>query len=167
MKKFNPKKSWESEISKEDIVLDIGCWDGKKVLELSNKCKEIYGIDINKERLKNADKRVKNNLFFGDVTKSIPIKKNFDWIILSEVLEHLEEDDKALENISNSLKKGGKLILSTPRKVPLFEFWDPAWFRWKFLKGERHYHYSEKELKQKLESKGLKIKEIFILGDTK
>ena len=159
------KSDWEKKIKKNDFVLDIGCWDGKKILELNSVSKNIYGIDIDTKRFSLADKKIKKRLFYGDVTKKIPFRIKFDWIILSEVLEHVSNDSKALKNIYNSLKKGGKLILSTPNSVQFLEFWDPAWVRWKFLKGQKHYHYSKEELFGKLNKSGFIIKEYYILGN--
>lgn len=157
---------WEDDLKKTDILLDIGCWSGERILELNKKC-NCYGMDINKEKLLLAKKEIKKKLRYGDVTKKIPFKQKFDWIILSEVLEHVSDDEKVLKNISNSLKLGGKLILTTPRLIKYFEFWDPAWFRWKFLGGQRHYHYTKRELYEKLKKAGFIIEEIRLTGNIK
>ncbi|MEX0932603.1 MAG: class I SAM-dependent methyltransferase [Candidatus Pacearchaeota archaeon] len=159
-------KDFESKIKKNDSVLDIGCWSGKRVLELSKRTKKAYGVDIDPSKIKLADSGIGKNLRVGDVTKKIPFKIKFDWVILSEVLEHIEDDLKALRNISNSLKKGGKLILSTPKSIKYLEFWDPAWVRWKFG-GEMHHHYSKEELFLKINQSGLKVKECYVRGNLK
>jgi len=159
------KNNWEKQIKKNDLILDIGCWGGEKVLELSKKCKNVYGMDIDNSKINSADSKVKRKLKLGDVTKKIPFKRKFDWIILSEVLEHVGNDEKALENIFNSLKEEGKLILSTPRDIKGFNIWDPAWVRWKFLGGQKHYHYTKEELFGKLNNNGFKIKEYYIMGN--
>ena len=156
---------WKNQIKENDFVLDIGCWDGRRVLELKEKAKNVYGIDINTSRFVFAPKEIRKNLYFGDVTKKIPFKKKFNWIILTEVLEHVSNDVQALENIYQSLKKDGKLILSTPRSIRFFEFWDPAWIRWKLLKGQKHHHYTREELFGKLNKNKFRIKEYQILGN--
>jgi SAM-dependent methyltransferase len=158
------KNMWEAEIKKKDIVLDIGCWSGKRVNKFIDKCK-IYGIDVDTSRFKYAPEKTRKKLFFGDITEKIPFGEKFDWIFLGEVLEHLEKDELALKNISKSLKKKGKLILSTPRKVKFFNIWDPAWVRWKLGGKERHYHYSKEELFDKLNRQGFKIKDYYTKGD--
>jgi SAM-dependent methyltransferase len=160
--KIGERRKWESLISEEDSVLDIGCWSGEKVLELSKKTKNAYGMDIDSSKLKFANPKIKNKLKKGDITKKVPFSRKFDWIILGEVLEHVSDDEIALKNISKSLKGGGKLILSTPRSVKFFEFWDPAWFRWKFLNGQKHYHYTKKDLFGKLRKQDLEVKEYYI-----
>mgnify|MGYP001616153100 CR=1 FL=1 len=159
------RADWEKKIKKNEFILDIGCWDGKKVLELSQLSKNVYGIDINTKRFESANEKIREKLFFGDVTKKIPFNIKFDWIILSEVLEHVSDDSKTLSNISNSLKNHGKLILTTPKSIKFFEFWDPAWVRWKFLRGQRHYHYTKEELFQKLKENKFEIKDYYITGN--
>ncbi|MBM3228586.1 class I SAM-dependent methyltransferase [Candidatus Pacearchaeota archaeon] len=156
---------WKNQIKEDDFILDIGCWDGKRVLELWKKTKNVYGMDVNASKFVFAPKEIQKNLYFGDVTKKIPFKKKFNWIILTEVLEHVSNDALALENIYQSLKKGGKLILSTPRSIRFLEFWDPAWIRWKLLKGQKHHHYAKKELFGKLNKNKFLIKEYQILGN--
>jgi 2-polyprenyl-3-methyl-5-hydroxy-6-metoxy-1,4-benzoquinol methylase len=119
-------------------------------------------MDINESRFKLANSIIRSRLRKGDIVKKVPFDKKFDWVILAEVLEHVEDDEKALKNISKSMKKGGKLILTTPRSVPFFEIWDPAWFRWKFLRGQKHHHYSKRELFGKLKKHNLLVKEYYI-----
>ncbi|MBU4308448.1 MAG: class I SAM-dependent methyltransferase [Nanoarchaeota archaeon] len=163
--KIESRKIWEKQISRKDSVLDIGCWSGEKLLELLPKTKNGFGMDISGSKFHLANPKIRNKLKKCDITKKVPFKQKFDWIILGEVLEHVSDDEKALKNISNSLKKGGKLILTTPRSIKFFQIWDPAWFRWKFLKGQKHHHYTKQELIKKLKKKNLLIKEYYITGN--
>lgn len=155
---------WGNKIKKTDSFLDIGCWSGATVLRLNDKC-DAYGTDFNKKTLVLADKKIKDKLVFCDITKNRPFDKKFDWILMSEVIEHIEDEDSAIKNVSKSLKVGGKLILTTPKSVPFLEFWDPAWVRWKFGGKERHHHFTLKELDEKLSKHGLKIKKYAIRGN--
>ena len=154
---------WKQKIKVDDSFLDIGCWDGNAVLELNKKC-DAYGSDFDKKKLNIANKKIRNKLVYCDITKNKPFNKKFDWILLSEVMEHIPQENKAMKNISDSLKIGGILILTTPRSVPFFEFWDPAWVRWKFGGKERHYHYTFDELNELLLKHNLKIKKYAING---
>jgi len=146
---------WENSIKKKDCFLDIGCWSGKKILELNKKC-NVFGMDIDEKKLSLADNSIKDKLKYADATKKIPFNRKFDWILLSEVAEHVDNDENLLKNISNSLKINGFLILTTPRSVKFFQIWDPAWVKWKFG-GPKHYHYKFHELKTKLSKYGLEI----------
>jgi len=156
--------NWKDKIKRSDSFLDIGCWDGGLVNEITkNKICDAYGLDIDKDKLALADKKIKNRLKYADATKKIPFLKKFDWVIVSEVIEHVESDEKLLKNVSSALKSGGHLILTTPKSITSFQFWDPAWVRWKFG-GPKHYHYTIQELDKKLKKYNLEIESYAIGG---
>ena len=157
---------WKDSVRKKDLFLDVGCWSGATVLKMSERC-EAYGVDFNRETLKLADKRVADRLRYSDITKSINFDKKFNWALCSEVVEHIEEDGKALKNIAGAIKKGGHLVLTTPRSVRFFEFWDPAWVRGKFGGRERHWHYSLEELERKMSGAGFRILKVSTRGSFK
>ena len=110
-----------NKIEKNDLVLDAGCGYGFYSLTLSKKWKEVYALDLEKERIDELNKIIKTRqefsgikTFEGSLT-NIPFKeKFFDLILCSEVLEHIKEDKKALSELSRVLKQGGYLILSFP-----------------------------------------------------
>lgn len=149
-------------------ILDVGCWGGKKVKGLIEREYDAYGCDINTTRF---IPEIKDRLFYLDITKPLPKTKpfdeKFDMICFEEVLEHLDEgkDLVALENLYKLLKKGGTLILTTPRSIPYFEWFDPAWVRWKLGFGQRHYHYSGEELFSKLNKVGLTYCKVRVNGN--
>jgi SAM-dependent methyltransferase len=95
-------------------ILDIGCGCGYTMLELSRKFENVKGIDI-------SDKAVDFCLTRGvNVQKAlfpeeIPFSETvFDIIIMSDVLEHIENDRKALEKALEILKPGGMILLTVP-----------------------------------------------------
>jgi len=47
----------------------------------------------------------------------------FDCVILSEVLEHLDEDERALREVTRVLRPGGVLAVSVPRTLPEAVCW--------------------------------------------
>ena len=164
--KYSKFLEWKNKLKKTDSFLDVGCWSGATVLELDKVC-DAYGADFNEKTLMLANEKIKNKLVHCDITKNKPFDKKFDWILLSEVIEHISEEKKAIINISNSLKIGGKLILTTPRSIPFFQIWDPAWVRWKFGGTERHHHFTLAELRQLLGEKNLIIRQYAINGNIK
>jgi len=155
---------WQKDIKEEDNVLDIGCGDGSRLKKLQGKS-NVFGMEIDGNKINLAEPKIKKRIKLGDVTKGVPYNKKFDWVFLTEVLEHVSDDSKALANINKSLKKKGNLILTTPKSIKYLEFWDPAWVRWKFLRGQKHYHYTKEELFGKLNDNGFKIKEYYIIGN--
>ncbi len=114
-------------IKKSDIILDYGCNKGIFIEFLLKKNKSIknniYGYDIDKSFKKKINK-IAN--FIDNISK---IKKKFDVITAFEVIEHMDYYQlvKFKKNIDKLLKKGGKLIISTPNIKNLevmSSFWD-------------------------------------------
>jgi len=126
-------------------ILDIGCWDGKRVKDLQDKGHDAYGVDItDKHFIKGIKGLIVSDMRFTG------FENKFDVIYMTDVIEHIDMDFQTMLNVYNSLKQGGELILTTPARIPLLDFYDPAWIKWKLLKKERHYHYSWEELKELL-----------------
>lgn len=102
--------------------LDIGCNIGNISFPLASLGFNIIGIDISVKKIKIANHRKKffgfgKNLTFllGDAcNQPIIEKEQFDFVILSEVLEHVKEPERLLAIINRVLKKDGVLIITVP-----------------------------------------------------
>lgn len=109
-------------------VLDIGCGVGTLDFYLANKKYSVLGVDISKKVI---DLCIRNSqllgLNFNTTFKNLNFPEQnfdekFDYIICSEVLEHLVDDKKALSCIFKLLKPNGVLIISVPSKnAPLYK----------------------------------------------
>lgn len=106
-------------------VLDIGCFIGTDLFMLP-KIKEgakFWGVDISQSAISHAcllaKKRKEESLEFlvMDVNKEMIFEDNlFDIVIALELIEHLENPKRFLQEVKRVLKKGGILILSTPNE---------------------------------------------------
>ncbi len=101
---------------KEGRILDVGNLglDGQmhKKIRASFPKSFIVGIDNNVQKAKEFNFP---NQVIGDITKSLPFKDNdFDSVYLGEIIEHLWEPKKLLEEVHRILKKGGVVIIDTP-----------------------------------------------------
>lgn len=93
-------------IEKNSKVLDIGCGIGELTFDLAKKASKVVACDINSHKLKIAQKKfLKDNIKYIklDATKYI-FNKNFDYIILSNVLEHIKERIFFLEKLKSRTK---------------------------------------------------------------
>lgn len=100
---------------KNKKVLEIGCAIGTFSKILNEKGFEVTATDISEFILKEARGKTPNVEFrVLDIEKEPRVKEKFDYIFAFEVLEHLKDPEKALENIKNLLKPKGVFIFSTP-----------------------------------------------------
>ena len=102
-------------ISKDEKVLTIGA--GGKVNELLYHYAEKGGFEIisfDIDENKNPD-------ILGDICTYEFEAESFDTIVMCEVLEHLHAPHLGIETVHHALKKGGKLILTTPFIFPIHD----------------------------------------------
>jgi len=60
--------------------------------------------------------------WFGyDLDGIVDLKKKFDLVICSDVIEHVEDPEMLLENAARHLKEFGFLVVSSPDKMSLHE----------------------------------------------
>ncbi len=116
-------------LKKGERVLEVGCGNGY-YLSLLNRLDlnlDLTGIDIDQPALTDAakfigDEAVKLILAGGS---KIPFpQNNFDKIVMSEVIEHVDDEEAVLKEVLRVLKKGGILSLTTCNIDYPF-FWDP------------------------------------------
>ncbi len=99
-----------------DRILEVGCGSGRVLQQI--KKGELFGIDISRHLLKKAKRRLgrKAKIRFGNAQK-IPFRNNFfDKVICTEVLEHLLDPTKAIDEIRRVSKRNSLVILSVPNE---------------------------------------------------
>jgi 2-polyprenyl-3-methyl-5-hydroxy-6-metoxy-1,4-benzoquinol methylase len=158
-------------------VLDVGCSIGYDCFALAMKKDwSVLGVDIDKTSIQLANRikeilKCKNAEFrLVDVLDGSFEGKQFDVVILFEVLEHIQEDEKAIRKINKLLKTNGLLLIAVPYSERTETFADPkVAFK---LKGEAKvegefvggYHwregYNEKTLTNLLKKEGFKLSEL-------
>ena len=180
-----------------DRVLDVGCGNGRLIEAFGDKKISYLGVDNSEKLIKLAtnqrllrrsaprnDKWVVADILELD---KLP-ERDFDYVFCIAVLHHLPGKDlrlKALEQIKNKIKPGGKIILTVWnlwsqkkfRKLIIKYDWfkligknQMAWgdilFDWKNAKGEkisrRYYHaFAGYGLKKLAGETDLKIEKLY------
>ena len=155
-------------------ILDVGCSFGVYDFELAKRNYDVTGIDTNIESIELAN-HIKKCLGFRNVrfirsnilTNEFPAKQ-FNAIIMIEVLEHIREDDRAVRELNKILKNDGFIILSVPYAEEMEEYEDPVpacltsgGTRVCIGKGGSHYRngYNQEKLASLLESNGFTVME--------
>lgn len=102
-------------------LLDLGCGDGG-LIDAIPKNIEYTGIDISKTQVDSAKKQIEKlklknaTILQGDIL-SLKIKDNsYDVTLLCDVVEHVLNPKKLLEEAKRITKKGGYIILGIPNE---------------------------------------------------
>lgn len=99
-----------------NIILDVGCGSGYIGKTVSMLCNQFIGIDLSSKNVKIAKQSVYENgqYIICDILH-LPIKpETSDVIVCSEVLEHVPNYEKAIEEFSRVSRNYGDLIITTP-----------------------------------------------------
>jgi trans-aconitate 2-methyltransferase len=102
----------------DDIILDIGCGDGKitqKLCSLASNGK-IIGIDPSSNMISEASKitfSCGNLSFFEANAEDFEINIKFDYILSFHSLHWVKDKSKMFHNVFNHLKPNGKFIFVT------------------------------------------------------
>jgi O-antigen biosynthesis protein len=104
-------------IGENKQVLDLGCATGYLAQLLNHKNCVVTGIEINPEAAKNAKQYCKEvivaDLDFVSIPELLP-NQEFDVAIFGDVLEHLRNPWKVLQETKSILKKDGFIVASIP-----------------------------------------------------
>lgn len=146
-------------------VVDLGCGDGGIIYGFNkeNKNLKITGIDISPRRINHLKDNFPEYKFLcEDVCKTSLKSNSQDIVYSSQVIEHVEDDNKMLQEIKRIAKKNAVIYLSSVIKKP----W--AIYKYRNRKGkfcldpthEREYH-SIDQFSKIISKNGLKIIKIW------
>jgi len=100
-------------------VLDCGCGDGYLSVLSAQKTKKVVSLDFSLKRLEKFSQKALENKIerIGADSCLLPFKTgSFDLVLVSELLEHVQEDELMLSEIYRVLKVGGQFVISVPYK---------------------------------------------------
>jgi SAM-dependent methyltransferase len=130
-------------------ILSVGCGTGEE-LALLQTVGQVVGLDVNPETVALACQKGFEAKIF-DLAK-LTVEKPVDAIVAFDVLEHIADDQTALNNIYQSLRPQGFFILTVPAYDWLFSSHDQAL--------EHYRRYSKQALINKLQTAGFKIERL-------
>lgn len=121
-----PYEILEKLVPKRGLIVDLGCGYGifSNYLGLTGPQREILGIDLDKEKIKFADRGIKNVKFLRADINKIELKKA-DIILLIHVLHHLNsflKQEKLLLACREKLAAKGQIIIAEVDKKPIFKY---------------------------------------------
>lgn len=145
-------------------VLDIGCGNAASLLEIRNIGAEAYGIEEDRNLEKPA-KELGLNVEIGNIYNSKYADNFFDYVTLSQVLEHIPDPQRFLIAAGNKLKSKGVVIASFPNFDSVYrKICRKRWIHWHV--PFHLNHFSKKSFKMLAKESGFIIKEYRVITPT-
>ncbi len=131
-------------------ILDIGCGTGG-MLPLLSAYGRVTGIDPAEDAIRYSKQRYESmaELQQVDFPRELPAGRDFDLVTLFDVLEHLDDDARALVVASSLLRPGGQILITVPA---LRSLWSPH-----DVINQHRRRYLREELKDRIEGAGLRL----------
>jgi SAM-dependent methyltransferase len=101
-------------------ILDTGCGLGMYVRALRQFSDEVYGIDVDPDKIAEASRELAHLRVAP--AEQLPFEDGFFDVVLShEVWEHVKDDHASAREAVRVLRPGGRLIVFAPNRLWLFE----------------------------------------------
>ncbi|HEX6303704.1 MAG TPA: class I SAM-dependent methyltransferase [Anaerolineales bacterium] len=101
-------------------VLENGCGVGMYVNNLEPHAGTVIGLEFDLDRAQEA--RLLSENILGAASEFLPFPANsFNVILSHEVLEHVQDDRAAVEEMVRALKPGGRMVIFVPNRGYPFE----------------------------------------------
>lgn len=101
-------------------ILDVGCGIGTYLRRFLSFTPHVYGVDIDPEKVRIAQQSIPNIAWAP--AEELPFDDGlFDVVMLHEVIEHVEDDRRAIQEAVRCLRPGGKIVIFAPNRMYPFE----------------------------------------------
>jgi len=141
---------------KDAKILDVGCGAGLLSFKLALNGHFIDAIDISKNSVDKTNIKMQGTTVFDNnpnvwvsTIELLDCTEKYDYIILADILEHIEDDKAILNKAYELLKKDGQLIISIPVLKTLYGKHD--------IYCEHVRRYSKTEICSKLSNSNFSI----------
>lgn len=129
-----------------DVVVDLGCGVGDLLGAAGTGARRV-GVDVSLAALAHARRAAPGAALVAGRLEQLPLASGAaDAVVCLEVLEHVRDDVRALDEISRVLRPGGRVILSVPGRF-YFEAYRELMGHWR--------HYTRASLEAMLRRAGL------------
>jgi SAM-dependent methyltransferase len=138
-------------------VLDIGCGNGQRLLELQHRgCTTLFGVEPTEAAAVQARLHTKADIRACLLEQADLPKGYFKLIIMNQVLEHVPSPSETLRHLRSLLRQDGQLYLTVPNYGSLEARLLGSC--WAGLQAPAHlHHFTPRPLRRLIEQAGFRI----------
>jgi 2-polyprenyl-3-methyl-5-hydroxy-6-metoxy-1,4-benzoquinol methylase len=137
-------------------ILEAGCGWGTNLEALEVAGYQITGLDVSRKTLDRLD-RAHRKLVEADLSQALPeILPAYDCVLALDVIEHIDDDRRAVRELRRLVKPDGRVIVSVPALPELYSQFDE-------VQGHRR-RYTAQSLRLCLEGAGFIVEDILWWG---
>ena len=137
-------------------VLDIGCGQGVLLGLMRERGFETLGVELGEESARVAREERGLDVVTGDLSVLDAERESFDAIVMSHLIEHVDDPVAVLERVRDLLKPGGTALLSLPNyRCIERRIFGVNWYPW--CLPVHLYHFDMRSIRRAAEMAGLKV----------
>jgi SAM-dependent methyltransferase len=114
-------------------LLEVGCGEGGNLFHVAPRCRQVFGMDRSLDKVRFASRRLPAARFVCADAAHLPVRAGaFDAVLIRDLLHHVPERSRALDEARRALGAGGALTVIEPNaKNPL------VWLQGALIAAER------------------------------
>ncbi len=110
-------------------VCELGCGTGGNLTALADK-HDVVGVECSPQALAYAQQALGNRVRYGRLPHEIDLpRESFDVVLMTDVLEHIEDDTASANAALQLLRPGGVLVATVPA------------YQWLYSPRDAHHHH--------------------------
>ena len=112
-------------VGQENKLVDVGAGTGRFATEACAYCYSVLAIDDHKESLEIARRHLRPEQVLEGSCVKLPLAGGIaDAVTALDVIEHVEDDARAVREMMRILKPNGVLVITVPAFMSLWSDWD-------------------------------------------
>lgn len=140
-------------LTKKTKLLEVGCSAGMFLYHAKKRVKEVVGIDFDLASAKYAAKKCGCRVYTTEIQATPLKKKYFDVICSFQTLEHVDDPEQFIRELSEYLAPGGVLAIEVPNLYDVLVYVYNLPHHQKFFYHAAHLWYFTQKSMEKLMAK--------------